>query len=223
MTPGDPWQSGARPARTASGCASFVACACLLGCGEVPDLPQPIERTSTTTRSTPAVTVENGLIPPYARDVSIDPTVHPVLPPAAAPARDPSSVDPDELIGSVTLALADSDANARADAVSALGSLHDNPEAAALAHAALSDADPTVREEAAYALGEIGGEMSLYALTPALRDRNDDVKEAAIRALETIGGDQAMLVLDAMLDDPDPRLRAAAIDALREIKGDAAR
>jgi HEAT repeat protein len=184
-----------------------VACACLIGCGEAPDLPQPIERTSTATRSTPAVSVEHSLIPVYARDVSID------------PAKDPNPVDPDELIGSVTLALADSDANVRADAVSALGSAHDNPEAASLAHAALSDADPAVREAAAYALGEIGGEMSLRALEQALRDPEHDVKSTAIEALASIGGDQAALALAPILDDPDATLRAAAVDALSEIAG----
>jgi hypothetical protein len=219
MTRGNPWQNGAPPALTASGWASLVACACLLGCGEAPDLPQPIERTSTITRSTPAVTVENGPIPVYAPDVTLDPTVHPALAPAADPATDPTSVDPDELIGSVTLGLADSDANVRADAVSALGSAHDNPEAASLAHAALSDADPAVREAAAYALGEIGGEMSLRALELALRDPEHDVKATAIEALASIGGDQAALALAPILDDPDATLRAAAVDALSEIAG----
>ena len=137
--------------------------------------------------------------------------------------RDPDSLGTDEVTGSVSLALSDSDANVRADAVSALGSARDDPQAAALAHAALSDADPAVREEAAYALGEIGGEMSLRALAQALRDPQHDVKQTAIEALATIGGDQAALALAAILDDPDPTLRAAAVDALREIRGDTAR
>jgi HEAT repeat protein len=144
-----------------------------------------------------------------ARDVSVG---------SVAPeSNDPNSPGPDEVIGSVIEALADSDANARADAASALGGAHDNPEAASLAYAALSDADPAVREEAAYALGEIGGEMSLRALEQALRDPEVDVKRTAIEAIASIGGDQAALALAPLLDDSDAKIRAAAADALSEM------
>ena len=290
MTRGDLWQACSWPVRTPAGWAGLVTCATLLGCGEAPDLPQPIERAALLSPSTLAVTVENGYVTVHARDASLESIVqeiarqsglavasheplvervtldfehlplsdalgrvlrdgsfvlsvaHELSPPAASPAgprklwlpstaagaaqrastehvRDRDSIDAAAITASVSLALADSEANARADAVSALGSVHDNPEAASLAHAALSDSHPAVREEAAYALGEIGGEMSLRALAQALRDPDHDVKKSAIHALESIGGDQAALTLGAVLDDPDPALRAAAVDALREIEG----
>ncbi len=131
-------------------------------------------------------------------------------------------VDADELADSLSLAFGDSDANVRADAVSALGSTRGDPAAAALASAALSDAAPSVREEAAYALGEIGGETSLRALEQALADPEHDVREAAIGALASIGGDQSALALAVVLNDQDASLRAEAVDALGEIGGDTA-
>ena len=269
----------------------LLACACLFGCGEAPDLPQPIERAASTAPSTLAVTVENGLVTVHARDASLEAIVqeiarqsrlavasheplvervtldlerlplsdalgrvlrngsfvlsvaHELSPSAASPAvprklwllssaagaaqraptkqaTDRDSIDAAEITASVGLALSYSDANARADAVSALGSARDNPEAASLAHAALSDADPAVREEAAHALGEIGGDMSLHALEQALRDPQRDVKRTAIEALVSIGGEQAAQVLAPVIDDPDPTLRDAAVDALREVRGD---
>ena len=296
MERGDLWHGRVGSARSAHGCACLVTCASLLGCGEAPDLPQPIERASAPAAHSPlAVTVENGYVTLNARDARIDDivqeiarrsglTVAPhapldervtldferlplsealgrvlrdgsfVLSVAHKPSRAESSPEVSrrlwvlsssagaarrvsasasvaghaqtslsvEVTESARLALADSDANRRADAVSALGSAHDSPEAASLAHAALSDADPAVREEAAYALGEIGGEMSLRALAQALRDPQHNVKQTAIEALATIGGDQAALALAAILDDPDVALRAAAVDALGEIAGETA-
>jgi HEAT repeat protein len=297
MKRGDLSRGRSTSAQSTAGWLSLVTCATLLGCGEAPDLPQPIERTSPTTKDTLAlaVSVEDGLVTVRARDASIEAIVqeiarqdgltvatHQLLdkrvtldierlpleealdrilrdgsfmlsatrdrslagdssrklwvfstasgapPPLAVDnsiadqTKDPDSVSPDELTGPVSLALADSNATVRADAVSALGSAHDNPQAAALAHSALSDTDPAVREEAAYALGQIGGEMSLRALAQALRDPQRDVKQTAIEALASMGGDQAALALAPVLDDPDPRLRAAAVDALGEIAGDTA-
>ena len=214
MKRGDLWHEPAWSARTATGRAALVSCACLLGCGEAPDLPQPSEPTPSAAQRALADTPEKERVTVRAPDTSI----HSV----ADEARDPNSLASDEVSGSVIVALAASDANTRADAVSALGSARDNPQAAALAYAALSDADPAVREEAAYALGEIGGEMSLRALEQALHDPEQDVKRAAIEAVASIGGDQAALALAPVLDDPDASLRAAAVDALGEIKGQAA-
>jgi hypothetical protein len=296
MKRGDLSRGRPRKARSAAGWAGLVTCATLFGCGETPDLPQPIERAPPTVRSALTVTVQDGYVTVHAREASIDVIVqeiarrsgltvsspepldervtldierlplsealgrvlrdgsfvlsvaHEPSPAAASPeasrklwvlstaadaaqrasatgssfGQDRDSLSTDEITGSVSLALSDSDANVRADAVSALGSARDDPEAAALAHAALSDADPAVREEAAYALGEIGGEMSLRALAQALRDPQHDVKQTAIEALATIGGDQAAFALAAILDDSDVTLRAAAVDALGEIAGDAA-
>jgi HEAT repeat protein len=161
---------------------------------------------------------------PRRHDASVDAVDRLAVRDAAVadPAKDPNALSPDDVTESVRLALADSDANARADAVSALGNARDDHEAAALAYGALSDADPAVREEAAYALGEIGGEMSLRALEQALEDPDPDVRASAIEALARIGGDQSAQSLSAVLDDPDPSMRAAAVDALGEIAGDTA-
>lgn len=173
-------------------------------------MPRPSERTASVPQASRAVSSEDRRFTVRASDVSVG---------SVAPeANDPNSPEPDEVIGSVIEALADSDANTRADAVSALGSAHDNPEAASLAYAALSDADPAVREEAAYALGEIGGEMSLRALEQVLRDPQVDVKRTAIEAIASIGGDQAALALAPLLDDSDAKIRAAAADALSEMR-----
>ena len=203
------WQECPWSPRTAAGWTGLVACACLLGCGEAPDLPPPSERAVPVPQASRAVSSEDGRITVRARDVRVA---------SVAPeANDPTPPEADEIVGSAIAALADSDANARADAVSALGDAHDNPDAASLAYAALSDADPAVREEAAYVLGEIGGEMSLRALEQALRDPEVAVQRTAIEAIASIGGDQAALALAPLLNDPDAKIRAAAADAMSEI------
>ena len=133
---------------------------------------------------------------------------------------DPS--DTENLIGALSLALTDDNANVRADAVSTLADVGSDQAATTLAMAALNDGDSSVRQEAVYALGAIGGEIGIQALQQALIDPDDEVRKEAIRAFANIGGDRSAVELAVVLNDGDASLRAEAVDALGEIGGETA-
>ena len=122
------------------------------------------------------------------------------------------------LLASLRLALANSDAQARLEAVSALADIG-NDQAAAVLAAALTDSDPRVREEAVYALGEIGGETAIPVIEQAFMDTEHDVRSAAIEALSDIGGDESARALAVALYDENASLREEAVYALGEIGG----
>ncbi len=141
------------------------------------------------------------------------------LVPPAVYFEDLDALRTEESMGSLSLALADADANVRVDAVSTLADARGDESAAGLAAAALSDGVSSVREEAVYALGEIGGAIALRALKQALLDPDDDVREAAIEAFANLGGDESAMALAVALIDSDVSVRAAAVDALGEMGG----
>lgn len=136
--------------------------------------------------------------------------------------EDLDSLDAENLVGTLSLALTDDDANVRSDAVSTLPHVGSVQAATALAIAALNDGDSSVRLEAVYALGVIGGDIGIHALQQALIDPNVEVRAEAVRAFSNIGGDRSAMALAVVLNDGDPSLRAEAVDALGEIGGETA-
>lgn len=136
--------------------------------------------------------------------------------------EDLDSLDAENLIEALGLALTDHDANVRTDAASTLADVGSDQAAAALAIAALNDGDTSVRQEAVYALGVIGGEIGIRTLQQALIDPDNEVREAAIQAFANIGGDRSAMALAVVLNDSDASLRAEAVDALGEIGGETA-
>jgi HEAT repeat protein len=141
-------------------------------------------------------------------------------------------------------ALEDSDADVRAGAAGALGSLG-NPEAKPALRKCLKDTawrvlyesatalgnlqdveaipdlvellrngDKNVRGGVASALGAIGDPTVVGPLTEALQDQDKDVRAAAARALDTLADPTAVPALIAMLGDGDGNVRGAAMAAL---------
>ena len=133
-------------------------------------------------------------------------------------ARHSAALTVDETIASLSLALANNDAQVRLEAVSGLTDIG-NDQAAAVLAGALTDSDPRVREEAIYALGEIGGENAVPAIEQAFMDAEDDVRQAAIAALSDIGGDESARALAVALYDVNTSLREDAVYALGDIGG----
>ena len=107
----------------------------------------------------------------------------------AGQTRNLDALDKDKALATLGIALADSDANTRLDAVSALADVKSDQAAALLADAALHDAASSVRAEAVHALGAIGDDGRSPLLRRALMDPNAQVRQAAISAIENIGGE----------------------------------
>jgi len=124
----------------------------------------------------------------------------------------------DDAAAALSLALIDTDADVRVDAVAALSKLG-SAKAVSMLGTALSDTDPYVREAAADALGGVGDETALQSLEHALGDPQKEVREAVIKAFAEIGGDASALALSTALADPDVSLREETVDALGEIGG----
>jgi len=136
--------------------------------------------------------------------------------------RDLNALDKDETLATLGIALADSNANARVDAVSALADVKSDQAAALLVAAALHDVASSVRAEAVHALGAIDDDARSPALRRALMDPNAQVRQAAISAIENIGGESSAQSLAIALNDADASVRAAAVYALGEIGGETA-
>lgn len=88
-------------------------------------------------------------------------------------------------IGSLTVALASSDAKVRLESVTTLGDLGTDEATAALA-LALKDSEPSVRLEAVDALGDIDSEYAIQVLEPALTDPEREIREAAAEIVQEL-------------------------------------
>lgn len=123
--------------------------------------------------------------------------------------------NPDAL-AALIVALGDTDANVRVDAVSDLGLLRDTRAESLLAITAMQDPAPAVRVEALYALGSLRAESQLATFRNALDDPDKDVRNAAISALEELGGNASAELLRVALSDRDAAIAAAAAEALAD-------
>jgi hypothetical protein len=123
-----------------------------------------------------------------------------------------------ETIETLSVALADDDANARIDAVSALADMGGAEAAAMLTVTALHDVNASVRADALYALGA-SDDANSPTFWRALQDADAEVRRAAISALEEIGGETSVQLLAIALNDGDALVRATAVDALGEVGG----
>jgi HEAT repeat protein len=123
------------------------------------------------------------------------------------------------MVAALTTALRDADAEVRASAAQALGSLGDPRAVEALLQALRSDADAGVRKMAAWALGEIESPAAVGGLSQALRsDDSAEVRATAAWALGEIESAEAVEALGAGLRDSSVEVRRNAVWALGQIE-----
>jgi HEAT repeat protein len=101
------------------------------------------------------------------------------------PSTAPVDSNPDAF-AALVVALSDTDADVRVDAVSDLGLLSDPQAESLLAITAMQDPAPSVRLEALYALESLRAESQLATFRHALDDPDKDVRKAAMSALEEL-------------------------------------
>jgi len=131
------------------------------------------------------------------------------------------SLESQNAIASLSLALADEDQAVRIQAIQALARIGGDDALVTLASVAADD-DAWVRGEAVNALASIGGESSVRYLALALNDEAAQVRASVVEALADIAGEPSLNLLSAALNDPDPGVRIAAVEALEEAGGDIA-
>ena len=115
-------------------------------------------------------------------------------------------------------ALRDADAQIRAQAAHALGTIESVQAVAALSEALRNDASVSVRSQAAWALGMIESDEAVAALATAISDENADVRSQAAWALGMIESDQAVPALASALADEQAQVRSQAAWALGMIE-----
>jgi HEAT repeat protein len=120
--------------------------------------------------------------------------------------------------------LTSQDADARADAIQALGQLGpDAAEALPAIEVALTDDSSEIRHSAAWALGNMGeqeGARAVPALTTLLKtDPDEDVRAQAAWALGEMGvsAEPAADALLAALEDPEDMVQLEAYEALKNL------
>jgi hypothetical protein len=117
-----------------------------------------------------------------------------------------------------TVALSDTDAAVRQEAVYALGEIRGEAGIEVFKHA-LSDPDVNVREAAVDAFVDIGGEQSALALAVALQDTDASLRVEVVEALGEIGGQAAIQLLRQASLDPQSPVREAAAELVAELSG----
>lgn len=109
----------------------------------------------------------------------------------------------------LAVALVDTDAGVREEAVDALADIG-GPAALGLLENALHDPDRAVRETAIEAIAGIGGDEAASALTPLLNDADAGLRTDAVDALGEIGGATAIELLQRALADEQADIREVA-------------
>ena len=126
-------------------------------------------------------------------------------------------------VGSLSIAINDSDAIVQERAIEALESIGSDEALTAVASASLDD-DPWVREQAVSALASGRSDTAIQYLRLAMRDSDSRVRAAVVESLaDTAFGDVpspvATELITTALQDDDAGVRMVAMEALEEIGG----
>jgi beta-lactamase regulating signal transducer with metallopeptidase domain len=156
-------------------------------------------------------------------------TPAPAMPSVAAEHSHPSETQPDSgsgspgLLGALLEGLEAADADERADAANALGTLRERGAVDLLGESVRNDPDSTVRLTAAWALGQIASLDATAALSAAaLRDEDVEVRGMAAWALGQVADPAALPTLEAVLGDARAAVRNRASWAIGTIRPNSA-
>lgn len=114
--------------------------------------------------------------------------------------------------------LAEKNPEKRRQAVTAIGSIGQSPEAVKQVEGALKDQDPFVRQTAAAMLGQMKSKASIPALKTALDDNSPEVAFAAAKALWELGDKSGRDLIEDVLTGQQKASEGGMSGAMRDAK-----